>query len=109
VIRASGEAEVLGEPGTLLGVLPDLRITTASTALATGDVVVFYTDGLTERPDPYGRTEAEFAEYLAARAAGARCAEELADRIHRDNEEVGATTQRDDDVALVVLRVLERP
>jgi PAS domain S-box-containing protein len=48
LVRAAGELEVLGEPGTLLGVLPDAAFVEATAELADGDALVLYTDGLTE-------------------------------------------------------------
>jgi PAS domain S-box-containing protein len=48
VVRASGRVEELGEPGTLLGLLPIVRVTDQSTELAPGDALVMFTDGVTE-------------------------------------------------------------
>ena len=48
VVRASGRVEELGEPGTLLGLLPIVRVTDHSTELAPGDALVLFTDGVTE-------------------------------------------------------------
>jgi PAS domain S-box-containing protein len=48
VVRASGRVEELGEPGTLLGLLPVVRVTDQSTELAPGDALVLFTDGVTE-------------------------------------------------------------
>ena len=48
VLRASGEVEPLGEPGTLLGVFADPDMHDASTTLGPGDTVLLYTDGVTE-------------------------------------------------------------
>ena len=48
VVRASGRVEELGEPGTLLGLLPVVRVTDHSTELAPGDALVLFTDGVTE-------------------------------------------------------------
>ncbi|MET9959983.1 SpoIIE family protein phosphatase [Streptomyces sp. NPDC006326] len=61
VLRSDGRAEFLPTPGGLLvGVLPDAPIGTVKTALAPGDTLLLYTDGLTEgrtgptRGDMYG-------------------------------------------------------
>ncbi|MFJ1753990.1 PP2C family protein-serine/threonine phosphatase [Kitasatospora sp. NPDC088134] len=53
--RADGSVEQLGEPGTVLGVLPepDVRLTDVPFALAPGDLLLLYTDGAIEaRPRP---------------------------------------------------------
>ncbi|ROP42063.1 PP2C family protein-serine/threonine phosphatase [Saccharothrix texasensis] len=49
VLRAGGEVDFLATPGgQLVGLLPGARFTRARTRLGPGDVVVLYTDGLTE-------------------------------------------------------------
>ncbi len=48
VLRASGEVESVGTPGTLLGVFEEIDVTETSLQLGPGDVVLFYTDGLTD-------------------------------------------------------------
>jgi stage II sporulation SpoE-like protein/GAF domain-containing protein len=52
VARAGGEAEELGESGTLLGIFSDPSITEVSTILRAGDALALYTDGLTEAHAP---------------------------------------------------------
>lgn len=44
----SGGVEQLGAPGPLLGILPDVHLPVSSATLAAGDVLVLYTDGVTE-------------------------------------------------------------
>jgi hypothetical protein len=43
--RADGEVSTVGELGSLLGVLPELELGTASVELRPGDTLIFYTDG----------------------------------------------------------------
>ncbi|MFH9589224.1 PP2C family protein-serine/threonine phosphatase [Streptomyces luteogriseus] len=58
VLRSDGRAEFLPTPGGLLiGVVPGAPIGTAETALAPGDTVVLYTDGLTEARTGPGRDD----------------------------------------------------
>jgi serine phosphatase RsbU (regulator of sigma subunit) len=52
--RASGEVELFGAPGTLLGLLPDVELQERTTDLHSGDAFVLYTDGLTEARAPFG-------------------------------------------------------
>jgi Stage II sporulation protein E (SpoIIE)/GAF domain len=52
VARAGGQAEELGESGTLLGIFPDPTIREVSTTLRAGDALALYTDGLTEAHAP---------------------------------------------------------
>ena len=46
--RANGAVEILSESGVLLGVTPDARYADIQVDLEAGDLVVLYTDGLTE-------------------------------------------------------------
>jgi serine phosphatase RsbU (regulator of sigma subunit) len=48
VLRASGDVEAIGTPGTLLGVFADPDLREAETELGPGDTVLLYTDGVTE-------------------------------------------------------------
>ena len=59
--RASGEAEWLSEGGLPLGILRDATYEERPVALARGDVLVLYTDGVTEvrrrRQEVFGHRE----------------------------------------------------
>ncbi|MDP6354125.1 MAG: fused response regulator/phosphatase [Planctomycetota bacterium] len=58
LVRAPGnEISMLESTGPLLGIDADMKCEQAETAFETGDVIVCYTDGLTEATDEY---EAEF-------------------------------------------------
>jgi PAS domain S-box-containing protein len=50
VVRANGELETMRPPGTWLGARPDVKRVTVDAAvqLSPGDILVFYTDGITE-------------------------------------------------------------
>ena len=52
--RASGDVEVLGATGTIVGILPDAKFEESSVVLGPGDVLALYTDGVTEAEDPSG-------------------------------------------------------
>jgi serine phosphatase RsbU (regulator of sigma subunit) len=54
-IRRNGEVVELGQSGPLLGVFPRSEYSQASVQLAPGDLLVMYTDGLTEARDWRGR------------------------------------------------------
>ena len=73
LLRASGELEFLSEGGMLLGVLPATPYVSGSFKLAVGDVLMIYSDGITESLNcaeeefGYARLEAQ----LRSAAAGA--------------------------------------
>lgn len=48
VVRASGEVETPGRPGTLLGTFEEIEVSETSVELAADDLAVFFTDGLTD-------------------------------------------------------------
>jgi sigma-B regulation protein RsbU (phosphoserine phosphatase) len=65
--RAAGGVERLAEGGVVLGLLPDAIYGQGTVALASGDRLVLYTDGLTEAEDPAGEQlgEARLTELVA--------------------------------------------
>jgi serine phosphatase RsbU (regulator of sigma subunit) len=101
--RPGGTFETIGHTGTILGMLDAPGLTDASTLLAPGDVVVLYTDGVTE-----ARYQGEFFDderlLAAIEAAAGGDAQQIADAIvaaalgfqHGDAR---------DDIAVVVIRV----
>lgn len=52
LMRANGEIERLTNTGLVLGIAPEWTYTTATTPIAAGDRLVFYTDGITEAISP---------------------------------------------------------
>ena len=108
VAHSSGCAADIGQPGSLLGVFEQLKVHVSDVPLEVGDVVVLYTDGITDLPPPHGQTEADVVE-LVAQVATTGTAEEIAEAIHRSVSDRLPLAQRADDVALVVLRVTGLP
>jgi PAS domain S-box-containing protein len=103
LLHPDGTVEAIGEPGTLLGVLPDPNLQDRSVSLSRGDVLVFYTDGVIEGRGadvPFG--EDGLRELLA------ECAGAGADAIAARVEEAAFAAQKGnprDDIAVLVLRV----
>ena len=109
--RAGGSVFAVGEPGTALGLLTDVSVSETVVDLAPGDVLLAYTDGVTEARrsgEQFG--EDRLVEVLAATAAGlhgrtgpaaaALVADAVADRVVK--EVVDFSGERDD-IALLVL------
>jgi sigma-B regulation protein RsbU (phosphoserine phosphatase) len=94
----------VGEPGSLLGVFEALDLTVVDVTLGEGDMVVMYTDGVTDLPGDAGRT-AEDVVALVDGLAPDISAEDSADAIHDWVVERVPSNERRDDVALVVLRI----
>jgi phosphoserine phosphatase RsbU/P len=49
LVGADGKATFVGNPGTALGLLPRVKSPSAAVSLVPGDMMIFYTDGITER------------------------------------------------------------
>ena len=100
VVRADGQVEQLGEPGTLLGSFADPELHDVAIDLSPGDAIVAYTDGLVERRDlGIDVGEVRLAELLSGCAG--LSAEGIVERIE---QHLVQELMPDDDVAIVVVR-----
>jgi sigma-B regulation protein RsbU (phosphoserine phosphatase) len=103
VRRGSRSVETVGAAGSMLGMLERAVVSDASTDLVAGDVLVLYTDGITE-----ARRDDEFFGDERLRAvvadAGDATAQELADVLVAAAVDFQDGTPRDD-IAVLVLRV----
>jgi sigma-B regulation protein RsbU (phosphoserine phosphatase) len=102
----SGDATFLREDGIALGVLPEMEIHEEDVLLMPGDLVVMYTDGVTEA---FNEKYEEFgAEQLIRLAKDCRTlpAREVIDHILEAVRTFAGTTPQSDDITLVVLRVM---
>lgn len=105
LVRAGAdEARFVGEPGTLIGVFDEVRVHPVRFHLAPGDTLVLYTDGVTDVAPPHDLDEAGVLELVGAAARAGFDAGGAADEIHRLLAEVLPIPQREDDIALLVLR-----
>lgn len=103
VVRVDAQVESFGRFGTLIGMSVAPAFHTDSTRLQSGDLVAFYTDGLTDAPDGRALSEADLAGLLAEDHLDPL--ESVADAIYASIlERSGGDI--DDDAALVLLRVV---
>jgi len=104
LLHADGHLEHVGEPGTLLGVIPDIELRTTLTELEAGDTLVFYTDGVTEaRTDTGAMFGVEGLRSAVLACAGCDAAE-VAERIESSLTNARVVRPRDD-IAIVVVQV----
>ena len=104
LMHASGELEMVGSSGTLVGVTEDFEVEEHTVHLAPGDAVVFYTDGVTERRTPdrmFG--ERRLLDTLAGLAG--EPAAQIATGLERAVQDYAAEPLRDDLAILVVRRL----
>jgi phosphoserine phosphatase RsbU/P len=104
LVRASGNVERLRPSGPPLGAFPSAAYTQATTALSRGDLLVVFTDGVTEAVDT---DEQEFGEARLEgllRGNGGEPVGALCDRIVETVRAFEAGAPQNDDITLVVAR-----
>jgi sigma-B regulation protein RsbU (phosphoserine phosphatase) len=102
LVHAGGTVTTLSKGGMVLGIFPDNVYEQAVIAVAPGDRLVFYTDGITEGRSPDGEEYGEERLTAAAVAARAQPVEAMKDALMAD---VQAFTEGkfDDDATLIVV------
>jgi serine phosphatase RsbU (regulator of sigma subunit) len=104
IISAPDMSYGVGRPGTLLGAFDQITTTTSEAQLQSGDVLVLYTDGITDLPPPSGITADQLAE-LVHQLRHLPTADDIADAIRAALLTRIPDLSRHDDVALLVIRV----
>ncbi len=105
LIRSDGSIETLPGNGTVLGILPDLGYEQHTCRLERGDMLVVYSDGVTEAVKP--GTDDEFGETRLAEMLAEhrdRPSEELIGMVNKAVEEWTAGSPPADDITLVIAR-----
>ncbi len=104
IVHASGTVEHLASGGLPLGIIPNAEYREGRTQLHPGDVLVIYSDGVSEAVSPEGeefgaaRLYEVVANNLAASAAGIR------DRIEAALTKFARGTPAADDITLVIVK-----
>ncbi|MFI1196193.1 SpoIIE family protein phosphatase [Micromonospora sp. NPDC020750] len=107
VLRTSGEVELIGLSGMLIGVVPDPRIGEVTVELAPGETCLLYSDGVTEARGGR-RGDEQFGTDRLVRALGG-CQRMPAPALAERVEQVTCDwlAQRDhDDIAVLALRAV---
>ena len=102
---ASGEVEELEAGGLALGMLPELegRLREDRVEFERGDVLLCYTDGVTECRAPDGSLFGRARLAAALAAAAPRGAAEVRAAVERELDAYRAGGERSDDVTMLVL------
>lgn len=105
VLYSRGQWEALQADGIILGVDENASFEQREKALREGDVLVLYTDGITEAMNDADELfgEGRLREVIAAHAAD--LAEEIADEVVQSVSDFVGGQPQHDDIALVVLKV----
>jgi sigma-B regulation protein RsbU (phosphoserine phosphatase) len=93
--------------GPVVGLMPDCRYEQAEIALAPGDVIVIFTDGISEAMNLSLEEWGEKRLSNIALNAKNACAEDMIARIIEAADAFAAGAPQHDDMTLVILRVLE--
>ena len=109
ILRAGGETGEVGTPGTLLGIVADPDLTDAETKLEPGDVVVLYTDGVTDAGAP-DRVLEPFELGNALRERRTEPADAIAEHLMEfaTGGQNGSGAGPRDDIAILVIKVPEQ-
>jgi len=104
VLRASGEVELLRATGMPVGLLPNRTYESGSLQLAPGDVMLLYTDGVTEADN---LEEEEFGLDRTVECLKAHCAEQpdtILDHLFTAIDDFAAGAPQHDDITALVLK-----
>ena len=102
VLRRDGTVEEVGEAGMLLGCFDDVELASTRTELGPGDLVLLYTDGLTEAR--HGQEQFGVERVKKALAGAAGLSAEVALRHVHNAVEAWQSGQRDD-TAMLACRI----
>jgi len=109
VRKATGKCEVLDTPGTWVGAAPEIKLVTEDTAarLEAGDLLVVYTDGITEAENAAGEPFGIERICSDLEANHTKPVDEIRDRVLKAAQAWSAPNQVDD-MTLVVMRYAGR-
>ncbi|MHC5064448.1 MAG: PP2C family protein-serine/threonine phosphatase [Planctomycetota bacterium] len=102
--QASGEVERIPSGGPILGFLEGISYSLEERELESGDVLILYTDGITESTNSAGIMfeETRLAESLAKASSGT--AEGIVNSILAELAAFSGKSEEDDDLTLVVIK-----
>lgn len=104
LLRRNGEIDTLATPGMALGVLESVQLHEAETTIEDDEILVCYTDGVTEAIDDAEREYSVNRLIDVVRRNRARCAREIVRAILADLAEHTERQPAFDDVTLVLIK-----
>jgi sigma-B regulation protein RsbU (phosphoserine phosphatase) len=106
VVLRAGEAIRLEAGGAVVGLLPDFPYGEGSIQLQLGDVLVAFTDGISESMNPEDEEWGEDAMIAAARDCAGLTARETLDHLMAGADAFARGAKQHDDMTLVIARVV---
>jgi sigma-B regulation protein RsbU (phosphoserine phosphatase) len=106
LVRADGSHVRLDRGGMILGVLKTVvPYDSGTVSFSPGDVIVLFTDGVSEAMNREGNEYGEQRLEGVIRRCISCCAQEMTDAIHRDIVEYAGGAPQSDDITMMILRV----
>ena len=106
LLRADGTYEYLEEGGVAFGVLPDARYEERPVGIHAGDLLVLYTDGVTESESPSGEQFGTRRLEGVMRSLASRTASEIVEGIIAEVTRWAGERGVSDDLTLIALKAL---
>lgn len=104
-----GQCITIDADGMLLGVLEDVHFDQDRVNLNTGDILVLYTDGVTEAANSAGEQFGEDRLYRIVQQNSGMTAQGLLDEIYRHVYQHSGDVAQYDDITMVVMKVIDEP
>ncbi|MBL7075090.1 SpoIIE family protein phosphatase [candidate division KSB1 bacterium] len=104
LVRQTGEPEFLEKGGVILGVAPGLPYYKGTLSLSEGDLLVLFTDGVTEAKDPEDREFSEERFYELIGKCRDSSTEEIVSRTLSEIDAFTSGMPQSDDITLVVIK-----
>jgi sigma-B regulation protein RsbU (phosphoserine phosphatase) len=104
VLRASGEVELLRATGMPVGLLPCRAYEAGAFVLGAGDLLLLYTDGVTEADNPAGEEFGLDRTIECVKRHRTAAPEELLDHLFASIDAFVAGAQQHDDITALVLQ-----
>jgi sigma-B regulation protein RsbU (phosphoserine phosphatase) len=108
VIRGAGTVELLREHGLIMGMFDEAEYRASEVRLAPGEILVLYSDGITEARARDGERFGVERLKEAARGAGVRSPKEIHDAILAETDSFTRSAPPGDDVTLMAVKYLGR-
>ncbi len=104
LLRADGKMELLSEGGTILGALPGVTFKERRLTFGSGDLLVMYTDGVTDAVNPEREDFGQERLERLVKASAGLSADAVTQRIIDEVNAFRREARLNDDLTLVVLR-----
>jgi len=101
-----GDTIMLKAKGIALGIMPDIELEEQEISLDKGDILVLYTDGVTEAIDDKEEQFGQDRLHAAVQRAGDLPASEIIEQVVQEVEEFSQGQPQFDDITLMIVKVL---